>query len=83
MKFVKNIDDLFLSLLSTYQNTSSLVLNSNDKSMQIFKEKNQLNFNNYETFMMYCDSQSYLPDDILCKVDRAAMSNSLETRVPF
>ena len=83
MKFVKNIDDLFLSLLSTYQNTSSLVLNSNDKSMQIFNEKNQLNFESYETFMMYIDSQSYLPDDILCKVDRAAMSVSLETRVPF
>ncbi len=32
---------------------------------------------------IYLDTLGYMADDILCKVDRAAMAASLETRVPF
>jgi asparagine synthase (glutamine-hydrolysing) len=36
-----------------------------------------------EEAMMYLDALDFLPNSVLCKVDRAAMANSLETRAPL
>ena len=52
----------------------------------LYSEKKEIfsNFgSNFLEKMMYTDIASYMLDDILVKVDRAAMANSLETRMPF
>ena len=40
-------------------------------------------FGSLEQWMMTVDGLVYLPDDVLAKVDRAAMAVGLETRLPF
>ena len=48
-----------------------------------FPDYSGITDNNSVIKMMIEDMNNYLPNDILCKVDRAAMYNGLETRIPF
>jgi len=79
----KSIRDLHFKLVSQIHNPSEWLKKSNEYKSKLnddivrFEELNSI-----ESMMAY-DLISYLPTDILTKVDRAAMSVSLETRIPF
>lgn len=84
LKTVSSKDDLYRSLVSEWDASEQLVIN-NDINLSTNIDNDTLvdGINDPENRMMIWDSLSYLPDDILHKVDRAAMGVSLETRVPF
>jgi len=77
----KNVDDLYERFNSHWYDLSFI-----KKSTEFVSFKpNDLNLKNSDiaTQMMLSDLTNYLPGDILTKVDRAAMANSLETRIPM
>lgn len=75
----KSASDLYLGMVSHWDEPENIVINGKEPRGT---ELNISSLNDIER-MMALDSLTYLPDDILCKVDRAAMGVSLETRVPF
>lgn len=79
----KNVNEIYRSVISLWKNPGLLVLNSLEPDTLISKTATGDYFKDIKVLMMYLDMVTYLPDDILVKVDRAAMGVSLESRVPF
>jgi asparagine synthase (glutamine-hydrolysing) len=77
------VEDLYYSLVSEINNPQQLVINATEPESWLTRTGLNQSFSDPKHHMMYMDSMTYLPDDILVKVDRAAMAASLETRVPF
>jgi asparagine synthase (glutamine-hydrolysing) len=77
----KTAEDLYLTLVSQWLEPESLLKVGLEPKLDAYKETAFLN----ETIekMQYIDTLTYLPDDVLTKVDRATMYASLEARVPL
>lgn len=75
--------ELYGSLISIWRDPSSVVLGAGQSGEDADANGAKLAALGDVERMMASDMLGYLPDDILVKVDRAAMSVSLETRVPF
>ncbi len=73
----------YRDLVSHWKNTESIVLGASEPRT-IFSETTSLpKFSDARERMMFLDMMTYLPDDILTKVDRASMAVGLEARVPL
>ena len=76
-------EEIYLGLVSHWKHPALLVPGSHEPLTRLTNPAQQAILPDFEHRMMYLDSVTYLPDDILTKVDRAAMAISLETRVPL
>ena len=75
--------------LTTFAQLYDFRISNIQEPLKIVQESEMINDFTADTvfdqfiYMMTRDTLSYLPNDILTKVDRAAMSTSLETRIPL
>ncbi len=78
---VRNYREAYQSFLDQWYGLPSPVFGAGQRAMTL--PAPYLADCSNEAWSMYCDAVTYLPGDIMCKVDRASMAVSLETRAPY
>ncbi len=76
-------DELYRRLVSQYREPGSLIVGADETPIWADAEAAAFGRSDFTERMMFHDLVGYLSDDILTKMDRAAMAVSLETRVPL
>ena len=80
---VNDVDDLYRMLVTTWAADVGVVREAGPLPTVLDANVTAGGPSDAEQRMMLWDALTYLPDDILHKVDRASMAVSLETRAPF
>ena len=80
---ITGIDDLYCGLVSEWSDAGDMVVDGRVPPNLLDDRNRWPRLSDPVERMMALDGLTYLPDDILVKVDRAAMAVSLETRAPF
>jgi asparagine synthase (glutamine-hydrolysing) len=80
---VENPEAMYLGLVSHWKEPAVVVSGAVEPLTVLTDSRRWANLPDFTQRMMFLDLISYLPDDILVKIDRASMGVSLEARVPF
>lgn len=80
---VCDADELYRYLVSPWREPLSIVKGGDESHDRLAALQSMTEPLDFLERMMFWDLVTYLPDDILIKVDRASMSASLEARAPF
>jgi len=79
----KGGDEAIYRYLVSFWQDEAIVLGTKEPKTVVTDCTQWLSCPDFEQRMMYLDATTFLPDDILVKVDRASMGVSLEARVPL
>jgi asparagine synthase (glutamine-hydrolysing) len=78
-----DLHETYIALASHFEDPGALVLGAAEPTSLLTSPERWPALDDAVERMMYLDTVTYLPDDILTKVDRATMAWSLEGRMPF
>lgn len=76
---VRSPEEIYLGLVSHWKNPMQLM----PSGVEPLTLLTDIGLPDFEHRMIYLDTVTYLPDDVLTKVDRVAIAVSLETRGAF
>ncbi|MFT6583663.1 MAG: asparagine synthase (glutamine-hydrolyzing) [Alphaproteobacteria bacterium] len=76
-------DGFYRRIISHWPQPDDIVIGGHETKGVIWDESLKQRIPDFTQRMQYLDTLTYLPDDILTKVDRASMAVSLEARVPI
>ena len=80
---VQSSEEMYRRFVSHWHDPALVVLGGREHATVLTEPSLWADLGEFTQRMQFLDAVSYLPDDILTKVDRAGMAVSLETRIPF
>jgi asparagine synthase (glutamine-hydrolysing) len=83
LRQIGDIDDLYVSLVTEWPDAAGMVVDGHIPPNLLDARDRWPRLEDPVARMMALDGLTYMPDDILAKVDRASMAVSLETRAPY